>query len=73
MTKKKKETNKNPEKATLEDEKNAQIDQECANDVEQVLKKHGRALQPYLVFSEFGIVPRVRLVIIKENEESKEA
>lgn len=66
MTKKK--TN-NPE-LSAEQIKEQQETQACADEIAEVLQKRNRGLQPYLVASEFGIVPRVRLAIVeKESDE----
>lgn len=37
-------------------------EQEVAKKIESVLVEYGLALQPYIAYSEYGIVPRVRLV-----------
>lgn len=38
-----------------------------AKQIEQILLKNEMALQPYLNFSEHGVVPRVRLVTVKQE------
>lgn len=46
--------------------------EEVSLELQKLLESNKVALQPFLSFSEFGIVPRVRLVDIPEqtNEES---
>lgn len=56
--------------ASLAEEKEQQIDKECASEVEAVLLKHGRALQPFMSRSEFGDSPRVRLVRMAAPQET---
>ena len=36
--------------------------QKVSEQIQKVLEKSGFALQPFLSFSEYGVVPRVRLV-----------
>ena len=54
-------TNKD-KKITKEQEARREREKEIANKIEEVLNGGGMALQPFLAYSEFGIVPRVRLV-----------
>lgn len=60
------------EKKQSKEELKEQIhDQECSEEIEASLKKHKRGLQPYLVVSEFGIIPRVRLSRITPEKDDK--
>ena len=40
-------------------------EQEVSKRLQEVLESEGYGLQPFIQYSEFGIVPRVRLVAIK--------
>lgn len=42
-------------------------EKEVAAKIEAILTENSMALQPFLAFSEFGVVPRVRLVDTKES------
>lgn len=54
---------KTPEqaKAEKEAEEFELLAQKVSKEIEIILTREGLGLQPYLVVSEFGIVPRVRL------------
>lgn len=65
MEKKTKQVHKSAEEVSVElaDQKEAQIDQDVANQIEKILKDNDRALQPFIPDDHtFGIFPRVRLV-----------
>lgn len=36
--------------------------------IQEVLESEGYGLQPFMQYSEFGIIPRVRLVAIKKDD-----
>jgi hypothetical protein len=46
----------------------------ASKEIEAILNREGLALQPFLQFSEYGVVPRVRLVSndSKESNQSKD-
>jgi len=48
------------------------VDKMVAEQLQVIMEKHGRALQPFLVSGEMGIVPRVRLVRIPAVEQPNE-
>lgn len=72
---KKKQVHKTPEevKDTLAEEAEQRTNRECAKEVEEVLRKYGRALQPFLQYSEQATVPRVRLVSLPDEADVEEA
>ena len=49
-------------------------EQEVSKRLQEVLESEGYGLQPFIQYSEFGIVPRVRLVAIKtpDNADGQE-
>ena len=70
---KKKETNKavdEVENISPEEAKERRIDQTVTQELERLLKGNNRGLQPFLLISEFGIVPRVRLARTNEENQS---
>lgn len=51
--------------------KEQQVDEnqkKVAENIQQVLETEGYALQPFIQYSEFGLVPRVRPVKVDEQE-----
>lgn len=73
MEKKTKQVHKSPEEvgAELADQKESQNDQDCAAEVEAILKKYNRALQPFIPQDiQYGIMPRVRLVRTTVSEDT---
>lgn len=46
---------------------------EASYKIQEILEEGGLALQPFLSFSEYGVVPRVRLVDTSENTDDKES
>lgn len=72
MTKTNKQEHKSAEDVamTLEQQKEQAIDQECSKEIEQVLLKYNRALQPFIAYSEFNVSPRVRLTYQEANVET---
>lgn len=77
MAKKTKQKHLTPEEVKMElgEEAEQATDKECATEIEEVLKKHNRALQPYLSGGDAAIVPRVRLVrtTAQEDKDVKES
>lgn len=73
-TKKTKRVNKTAEEVKNEmvDKVEQENDKACAEEVEVVLQKYGRALQPFLMRSEFGDQARVRLVRVPKQESTDE-
>lgn len=59
-----KQNHKSPNEVAneLADQKEMEIDKVCADQLESTLKEYGRALQPFIVTTEGGVFPRVRLV-----------
>lgn len=53
---------------TMVEEKEQGIDKTCAAEVEEVLKRHNRGLQPFIERSEFGSQARVRLARLPVQE-----
>lgn len=47
-------------------------EKEVAEKIEALLLESKMALQPFMQFSEYGVVPRVRLVDIKEKENDEQ-
>ena len=58
-------------KAQKQAELDMKADQECAAEIEVVLKKYGRGIQPFLQYQEFGLIPAVRLAKLKEPQETE--
>jgi len=77
MAPKKKQVHKTKEdvkdEMSLGEEREQITDKACADEIEVVLKQYNRALQPFLVHSENGDFPRVRLVRIAEKTDDEEA
>lgn len=59
-------TNKE-KKITKEQEARREREKLVADKIEGILVKDGFALQPFIAYSEYGIVPRVRLVENNSN------
>lgn len=60
---------------TAQEERRA-LEQSVAKQIEAVLVDAGLALQPYMSYSEYGVVPRVRLVenkSVPSNEQGNSA
>ena len=66
MTKTQKTIKETKVEADLEKER--KIDEETAKLIEDILVMKKRALQPYIIFNEYGIVPRVRLMGVPKEE-----
>jgi len=58
------------ENATVEETTNleAETQKRISERIQEVLEAEGYALQPFIQYSEFGLVPRVRLVAIKQKD-----
>lgn len=71
-TKSNKQTHLSAEEVRVEmdEQKEQEIDKACALEVEEVFKKHNRALQPYIQRSDFADVARVRLVRVPATTEA---
>lgn len=67
-SKKKTETTFKEEAAAKEQLERANRERAVAQQIQDVLELAGYTLQPFMAFSEFGVVPRVRLV---PNPEAK--
>lgn len=48
--------------ATLSEESEQLVDKKVSEEVELILKQNDRALQPFVQYTEAGVVARVRLV-----------
>jgi hypothetical protein len=48
-----------------------QIMKDAVEKVNAVLKETGTVLQPFLDFQEYGVVPRVRIVLPKKEDVAK--
>lgn len=57
--KKKEETTVSPEQLEMS---------EVSKEIQVVLESKGYALQPFMQFSEYGVVPRVRLVKVPKDK-----
>jgi len=66
---KKTETTFQEEKEAKEQVEAANTERRVSQQISDVLNLSGYALQPFLSFSEYGVVPRVRLVKNPEAEE----
>lgn len=60
-------------KAAKEQEKIAEEDELVSKEIEIILKRSKRALQTYLVYSEFGVIPKVRMVLVDQEVSKDEA
>ena len=69
MSKKEKEVVKTPEQTKFEKEQKElqEKTEKVAKEVEVILTKNDMALQPFLMSSEYGIVPRVRLAPVPKE------
>lgn len=67
---KKTETTFSEEKEAKEKIDRANTERRVAEQIKDVLDLSGYALQPFLSFSEYGVVPRVRLVINPESNDN---
>jgi len=70
MKKNEKEIKKTPEQTKLEQEQKElqEKTERVAKQIEVLLKNEEMALQPLLSSSEYGIIPRVRLVPVPKEE-----
>lgn len=69
---KKTETTFQEEKQAKEELERANREKQISQQISDVLNLSGYALQPYLSFSEYGVVPRVRLVPNPDSEVNKD-
>ena len=51
----------------------AEAQKRVSERIQEVLESEGYGLQPFMHFSEFGVVPRVRLVAIKNQDNDGQA
>ena len=77
--KNKKEEQKNPKEQTAEEAKREQelLEEQKKSDetrtkIEKILKEDERGIQSYLVFTEFGIFPRSRIVPVNDDNDEEE-
>ena len=63
----------NPEQlnAEVQEQKEREIDKKCSDQIEAILHMNNRGLQPYLIVSEYGMLPRVRLARINKDEKNQ--
>jgi hypothetical protein len=51
----------------VESEERAEMER-VSKEVQEVLERNGYAIQPFMQFSEYGVVPRARLVKVPKDE-----
>ena len=61
-------TKKKPTAAETKADLENKVTELCAKEIEDILVKNKRALQPYQVVGEFGTYPRVRLVVNEQKD-----
>jgi hypothetical protein len=54
-------------KMTNEKKEINEVEKKVANEIQEILESNNYALQPFIQFSEFGLVPRVRLVEVNQT------
>lgn len=59
-------------KAEFDERSQQEIDKAVAGEIQTILEKSNRALQPFLISGEMGIIPRVRLVRTSKPAEKVE-